>query len=114
MFTTPCLAHNLNARLLCSQYLSTLGAGPIELVQLGFASPIRAVATCLFGIGLPSGLFRQLRTSVHGTEMQEHRNPCARQWHIFIPRHTTKGDIARRVFADMAIVGLSGVMLWRK
>ncbi|KAE9407535.1 hypothetical protein BT96DRAFT_1014091 [Gymnopus androsaceus JB14] len=76
--------------------LALVGAGPIELVQLAFASPIRAAATCLFGVGLPSGLFRQLRTSSHAPigefEMSESRDP---------------------VVADIIIVGLAGIMLWR-
>ncbi|KAF7969084.1 hypothetical protein HWV62_28328 [Athelia sp. TMB] len=91
-------------------------AGPIELIQLAFASPIRAFATCMFGVGLPSGLFRQLRTGTHSgsSEMQETHDPCTRKWQIYIAKpHASKLDIARRVLADTVIVGLASVMLWR-
>jgi hypothetical protein len=96
-----------------------VGASPLELVQLGLTSPLRAAATCLFGVGLPSGLFRQLRTASQVTgghsEIQETRNPCSRTWQIYIPQgKATKTDIVRRILADIVIVGLAAVMVWRK
>jgi hypothetical protein len=38
-----------------------IGAPPMDLVQMALLSPHRALATCCFSIGLPSGLFRQLK-----------------------------------------------------
>lgn len=91
------------------------GAGPLELVQLAFASPIRAAATCLFGVGLPSGLFRQLRPGSGHSEIEGTTDPCTRTWQIYIPQtQASRLEISRRVAADMVIVGLAGVMLWRK
>ncbi|KAJ7095071.1 hypothetical protein C8R44DRAFT_645039 [Mycena epipterygia] len=100
--------------------LALVGAGPIELIQLAFASPIRAVATCMFGVGLPSGLFRQLRTgstvqpSGGHSDMSATEDPRVRKWQIYIARPlASKCDIARRILADSIIVTLAGVMLWR-
>ncbi|KAG7447676.1 uncharacterized protein BT62DRAFT_1075049 [Guyanagaster necrorhizus] len=36
------------------------GASSIEFIETFFSSPLRTVAMCVFGIGLPSSLFRQL------------------------------------------------------
>ncbi|KZP30841.1 hypothetical protein FIBSPDRAFT_814637 [Athelia psychrophila] len=98
--------------------LALVGAGPIELIQLAFASPIRAIATCMFGVGLPSGLFRQLRTGAQPSgghsDMRATEDPRVRKWQIYIARpHASKFDIARRILADGVIVTLAGVMLWR-
>ncbi|KAI9756644.1 MAG: hypothetical protein M1815_003185 [Lichina confinis] len=41
--------------------LVLVGAGPSELIRLSFMSPIRAIATCLFGVGLPSNLFEHIQ-----------------------------------------------------
>ncbi|KAJ6530560.1 hypothetical protein B0H19DRAFT_1273570 [Mycena capillaripes] len=100
--------------------LALVGAGPIELIQLAFASPIQAIATCMFSVGLPSGLFRQLRTgstahpSGGHSDMSATEDPCVRKWQIYIARPlASKRDIARRILADSIIVTLAGVMLWR-
>jgi hypothetical protein len=87
-------------------------------VQLTFTSPLRALVTCIFAIGLPQGLFRQFHQH---TRMSDARpsSPRVRQWEIPVraaysgwePNATAR--IARRLLADGLILALAGVMLWQ-
>ncbi|EIM81892.1 uncharacterized protein STEHIDRAFT_124764 [Stereum hirsutum FP-91666 SS1] len=90
--------------------LALCGPGPVELVQLAFVSPIRALSTCTFGIGLPPGLFRQLSSSQSPTTLVD---PFERTWSILVRRPTSIADVLKRMLADIAIIVLFGVMLWR-
>ncbi|KDQ19491.1 hypothetical protein BOTBODRAFT_28066 [Botryobasidium botryosum FD-172 SS1] len=93
--------------------LALVGTGPFELVQLFFTSPLRAGATCLFGVGLPSGLFRQLRTYPINATPHSMDNSTMRRWTLFVPRSTSYIQVVRRIVVDVLIVVLAGVMLWR-
>ncbi|KAL6306876.1 hypothetical protein BKA93DRAFT_728417 [Sparassis latifolia] len=94
--------------------LALAGAGPVDLIRLSFTSPLRAVATCLFGVGLPSGLFRQLRPSSmevsHSVSRVDERT---QSWIILTPIPTSALFVAKRIGVDLTIVALAGVMLWR-
>ncbi|KAK0499547.1 hypothetical protein EDD18DRAFT_855383 [Armillaria luteobubalina] len=88
--------------------LALVGASPTELMEVFFSSPLRAVAMCVFGIGLPSGLFRQLPpgpvrcVSSSRTVMRL----------IHVRQRTTRRGIPGRIVADLVILTLAGVTLW--
>lgn len=91
-----------------------VGAPPLDIIQLALTSPHRALATCLFGVGLPSGLFRQLRAP--GPSLSDANSVgTVREWRIKVPKSCVLGakGIAWQVGADVVIGGLAGVMLWR-
>ncbi|KAK0190426.1 hypothetical protein F5146DRAFT_1194158 [Armillaria mellea] len=89
--------------------LALVGGSPTELMEIFFSSPLRAVAMCVFGIGLPSGLFRQLlprpvrRVSSSRTVIRL----------IHVRQRTTLRGVLGRILADLVILTLAGVMLWR-
>ena len=95
--------------------LALVGAPPLELVQLAFVSPHRALATCLFGIGLPQGLFRQLRPKMQELSDLNHEHPRERCWTIpaMVLGKSYCKRIASSVAADATILGLGSMMLWR-
>lgn len=98
--------------------LALIAASPLELVQLALLSPHRALATVCFGIGLPSGLFRQLRatgTSLTDTKPDE---PKKREWRFRLP---SEASAAKRpwwrgsgftVAVDAVVLGLAAVAIW--
>lgn len=94
---------------------SPVGASPLELVQLAFISPARAVATCVFAIGLPSGLFRQLQAHLPHLATDNPAQPDNREWRIPIPqsRVTDRTRTIRTIVIDLIMLALAGVMLWR-
>lgn len=94
------------------------GVGPLDIIKLAFVSPLRAVVTCLFGIGLPQGLFRQL--SPHQSLQFNTPPPEARvrNWRIPIPsKSPTKGQTQSRILKAIVIDGiflvLLAIMLWQ-
>lgn len=98
--------------------LTLIAAPPLELVQLAILSPHRALATVCFGIGLPSGLFRQLRatsTSLIDTKPNE---PETREWTF---RLLSKVSATKRpwwrgakftLVVDAIILGLAAGAIW--
>lgn len=100
--------------------LALIGAPPLELVQLALVSPHRAVATCAFSIGLPSGLFRQLRPVIKRLSDRDSDAPKVRKWTLYLPMATgTAGagkgfwmSFATIVAVDVVTLALAGVMLW--
>ncbi|KAK0447774.1 hypothetical protein EV421DRAFT_1901137 [Armillaria borealis] len=89
--------------------LALVGAGPIELIETFFSSPLRAVAMCVFGIGLPSGLFRQLPPK----PVQRVAPSRTVTWLIHVRQRTSLRGVLGRILADLVILTLAGVMLWR-
>lgn len=98
--------------------LALIGAPPLDLVQLAILSPHRALATCCFSIGLPSGLFRQLRPLTQGLAEKKEEEPTVREWVFQVPKSSSRKKKARwrkalvRVSVDVTMVGLAAVMLW--
>lgn len=84
-------------------------------MQLAFVSPLRALATCVFGVGLPTGLFRQLQTHLPHLADKKPDEPTSRDWIIPVPGRNKTGmfRLAKTIMIDVAIVALAGVMLWR-
>lgn len=98
--------------------LALIAASPLELVQLAILSPHRALATVCFGIGLPSGLFRQLRangTSLTDTKPNE---PKKREWRFRLPSKDSASkrprwrDAGFTVGVDALVLGLAAVAIW--
>ncbi|KAF2164690.1 hypothetical protein M409DRAFT_56501 [Zasmidium cellare ATCC 36951] len=105
-----------NIASLLPTILALIGASPLELVRLAFTSPLRAVATCVFAIGLPSaGLFRQLQTHLPHLATDNPDQPEKREWRIPVVRTRVAGRIRtlRTIAIDLVILALAGVMLWR-
>lgn len=98
--------------------LALIAASPLELVQLAFLSPHRALATACFGIGLPAGLFRQLRATNTSLTDSKPNEPQTREWTFHLPtvRTTTsrKGwkDPLLTMSIDLLILALSAVAIW--
>jgi hypothetical protein len=78
-------------------------------------SPHRAVATCLFGIGLPSGLFRQLQVRLPNLADKKINEPEKREWVVPVPKSIRKDrlHLLKTVLIDVVIVSLAAIMLWR-
>lgn len=91
------------------------GSPPLELVQLALVSPHRALATCCFSIGLPSGLFRQLRPLHTQLSNSNPREPRVREWTIPVPSLGAKRwlDMIAKLVVDVLILTLASIMLWR-
>ena len=94
------------------------GAGPLEIVRLALISPSCALATSLFGIGLPSNLFSQLQRHPHSGSSDKVDYPASTQGKIVkfafplsVPRR--RRTVARRLLLDTLILCLAAVMLWR-
>ncbi|KAL9117363.1 MAG: hypothetical protein Q9187_006101 [Circinaria calcarea] len=104
-----------NIASLVPTILAIVGAAPLDLVQLAFISPHRAAATCMFGVGLPSGLFRQLQMHLPHLADKKTSDPRTRQWLIPVRKPNRRGSsqIARTLVIDAAILALAGVMIWR-
>ena len=109
-----------NIAALVPTALALIGAPPLDIVQLAFLSPHRAFAVSLFGVGLPSGLFRQLRPALSSLREDNHAHlpRRAREWRHPLPRPTGfglkgGGVVAMRILIDILILALAGVMLWR-
>jgi hypothetical protein len=89
--------------------LALIAAPPLETVKYALLSPHRAIATACFGIGLPSGLFRQL---------QARSTSRTREWKFsFPPKRTTTGwrnprDAGMTLIADALVIGLTAVAIW--
>ena len=107
-----------NIASLVPTILTLIGAGPMELVQLALLSPHRALATCCFSIGLPAGLFRQLRPIGQGFSEKIDEAPREREWQFSIPtpepgtRKFAWRNAIIRILIDACILILAGVMLW--
>jgi len=91
------------------------GAAPLDLVQLAFVSPLRAFATCVFGAGLPVGLFRQFQAHLPHLADKKPDEPTSREWIIPVPKpnKTGKFRLFKTLMVDVAIVALACVMVWR-
>jgi hypothetical protein len=74
--------------------LVLIAASPLELVQLALLSPHRALATVCFGIGLPSGLFRQLRDSSTSLTNTKPDDPKTREWGFCLPASEVFGSFS--------------------
>jgi hypothetical protein len=98
--------------------LALIAASPLELVQLAFLSPHRALATACFGIGLPSGLFRQLRATDTSLNDPKPNAPQTREWTFHLP--SVRATVSRKSWRDAGvttiidalILGLSAVSIW--
>lgn len=86
----------------------------LDLVQLAFTSPHRAVAIYLFSIGLPTGLFRQLQSKLKLLSDRNPDYPLERVWSVPVGlrNHSDARRVMSRLAADIAILGLAGVILW--
>ncbi len=78
-------------------------------------SPHRAIATCMFGIGLPSGLFRQLQVRLPTLADKKINEPLKREWVVPVPKTQRKGHLllVKTVLIDVIIVALAAIMVWR-
>ena len=81
-------------------------------------SPIRAIATCLFGVGLPSNLFEHIQKKPQTEEAAPieypasvHRGVMQFAFPFSYPRR--RRTVILRVVLDMLIVALACIMLWR-
>jgi hypothetical protein len=98
--------------------LALIAASPLELVQLALLSPHRALATVCFGIGLPSGLFRQLRATSTSLTDTKPNDPKTREWRFRLPSKTSATKRPRwrnaglTVFVDTIVLGLAAVAIW--
>ena len=107
-----------NVASLIPTILALIGAPPLDLVQLAMLSPHRALATCCFSIGLPSGLFRQLRPLTNGLAEKIAEEPKVREWVFQVPHSVASKSRAGwrngvvRAAVDAVIIGLASVMLW--
>ncbi|KAL8957178.1 MAG: hypothetical protein Q9193_005484 [Seirophora villosa] len=109
------LSSGTNIASLLPTILVLIGSRPIELVELAFLSPHRAIAACCFTIGLPSSLFRQLRPlRLHplNSNVTELR---VRERTVFLPSicRSRSGHLLTKLTVDLVIVTLLGIMLWR-
>ncbi|KAK0461614.1 uncharacterized protein EV420DRAFT_1526236 [Desarmillaria tabescens] len=109
MSATSSLSSGASISAVLPTVLALVGAGPIELVETFISSPLRAVAMCVFGIGLPSGLFRQLSPK----PIQRVSSSHAITWNIRVRQYTSLRGVLGRIFADLAILTLAGITLWR-
>jgi hypothetical protein len=78
-------------------------------------SPHRAIATCMFGIGLPSGLFRQLQVRLPSLADKKVNEPQKREWVVPVLKSKRKGrmELAKTVLIDVVIIALAAIMVWR-
>ena len=93
--------------------LALIAAPPLELVQLALLSPHRALLTVCFGIGLPSGLFRQLRAA--GTSLMDTQPDTSkvRELHLVLPSKDSRWRGARyTLVVDALILALTIVAIW--
>lgn len=115
---TSGMSSGSNIASLIPTIAALIGAPPMELVQMGLFSPHRALATCCFSIGLPSGLFRQLRPLLPSLGDKLDRKPNMREWIWQLPMASSERwqyswrNVLIRVMTDVIILGLAGVMLW--
>ncbi|KAI9784561.1 MAG: hypothetical protein M1839_001783 [Geoglossum umbratile] len=95
--------------------LALIGAPPLELVQIALLSPHRALATCCFSIGLPSGLFRQLRPLHPQLSHSNPLEPRVREWVVALPSISPKRwkHLLGKLVADFIIITFASIMLWR-
>ena len=98
--------------------LALIAASPLELVQLALLSPHRALATVCFGIGLPSGLFRQLRATSTSLTDTKPNEPTKREWRFRLPSKASASkrpqwrDAGFTVAVDALVLGLAAVAIW--
>lgn len=98
--------------------LALIAASPLELVQLAFLSPHRALATVCFGIGLPSGLFRQLRATSTSLTDTKPNDPKTREWSFRLPLKASPAKRPRwreaglTLVVDILVLGLTAVAVW--
>lgn len=98
--------------------LALIAASPLELVQLAILSPHRALATVCFGIGLPSGLFRQLRATSTSLADTKPNEPKTREWRFRLPSKASASkrprwrDAGFTVVVDALVLGLAAVAIW--
>ncbi|MCJ1249325.1 hypothetical protein MMC30_006548 [Trapelia coarctata] len=104
-----------NIASLVPTILALIGAAPLDLVQLAFVSPLRAIATCVFGVGLPVGLFRQFQTHLPHLADKKPDEPTSREWIIPVPKPNKSGAfrLLKTILIDATIVALASVMVWR-
>lgn len=95
-----------------------IGAPPLDLVQMAIVSPHRALATCCFSIGLPSGLFRQLKPLLPRLGDRIDHEPRIREWVLYLPTSSSGKwqygwrNTLIRLLVDVGMLGLAAVMLW--
>jgi len=95
-----------------------LGAPPLDLVQMAIVSPHRALATCCFSIGLPSGLFRQLKPLLPRLGDRIEHEAKLREWVFQLPTSSSDKwqygwrNTLIRSFVDAIILLLAALMLW--
>jgi hypothetical protein len=98
--------------------LALIAASPLELVQLALLSPHRALATVCFGIGLPSGLFRQLRATSTTLTDTKPDDPKTREWKFHLPTRDSRTkrprwrDAGLTLVVDILVLGLATVAVW--
>jgi len=98
--------------------LALIAASPLELVQLALLSPHRALATVCFGIGLPSGLFRQLRATSTSLTDTKPNDPKTREWKFCLPPKVSATkrprwrDAGLTLVVDALILALAAVAFW--
>ncbi|KAI1909912.1 hypothetical protein LOZ12_003907 [Ophidiomyces ophidiicola] len=99
--------------------LVLIGAPPLELLQTAILSPHRALATCCFTIGLPVTLFRQLRPLDQQLAQLNPLDPRVRKWKFSLsslskgPTKASKKHVLFKIVADMVILILTGIMVWK-
>lgn len=67
----------------------------------------------MFGIGLPSGLFRQLEVRIPHLADKSVSNPRTREWRVPVPKLRGPLGFAKMLTVDIITVGLAGMMFWR-
>ncbi|KAI9784390.1 MAG: hypothetical protein M1816_000861 [Peltula sp. TS41687] len=100
--------------------LALIGAEPLELVHLAFVSPIRALCTCLFGVGLPSNLFARLQrysqsggsSTVVYVDDTDRRGPVQLLFPLSPALRRRRTAFENFAF-EILIIGLAAIMLWR-
>ncbi|MCJ1429741.1 hypothetical protein MMC29_007656, partial [Sticta canariensis] len=109
------LGSGTNIASLLPTILVLIGSPTRELIELAFLSPHRAIAVCCFGIGLPSGLFRQLRPLPLQSFNFDDLDLRVREWTIFLPSisHRQWQHLAAKLVVDSTIIALVSIMFWR-
>ncbi|KAH8703447.1 hypothetical protein BGW36DRAFT_369351 [Talaromyces proteolyticus] len=94
------------------------GVRPIEIVKLALACPLRGLVLCVFGIGLPQGLFRQFSPHRLIQPDKQTSDPRVQRWIVPVPtNHSAQGlwwlGPMRTVAIDIVFLALLAVMLWQ-
>ncbi|KAI9876281.1 MAG: hypothetical protein M1830_006880 [Pleopsidium flavum] len=107
-----------NIAALIPTMLALIGGSPFELVRLAFLSPFRALATCLFGVGLPTNLFAQLQRHPQPSSSAPIEFPASVHHGVLqfafllsVPRR--RRTVVFRIALDVSILFVAAIMLWR-